>query len=297
MRLPVFATLSLITIIFTAAHAEEPKPSYKDIAYDDQDPAQVLDVYLAESDQALPAMIYFHGGGWEAGSKSRVPAWLQRGVRENRFSVVAVEYRFTQVAPHPAQTNDCLRAIQFTRQHSKKWNIDPSRLCATGGSAGGHLSLYVALHDDVASPKATDPVQRESSRVACAVGFAGPTDWNLLSELEHNHPAYRKLIGHEPGTSFKNMDADRMKAVSPLSFVSEDDPPIMIVHGGADTIVPVQHAHRLHKQLESVGVKTELVVVDGAGHAIAGAGGAATQSPPFIKRAEAFVEQVFSTAP
>ena len=295
MRLATVLALPLILVCTAIVHAQELTPSQKNLAYDDQNPAQVLDVYFADSDQPLPAMIYIHGGGWEAGSKNKVPEWLQRGVRENLFSVVAVEYRFTQVAPHPAQTNDCLRAIQFTRQHCKQWNIDPSRLCATGGSAGGHLSLYVALHDDVADPEATDAVQKESSRVACAVGFAGPTDWNLLSELEHKHPAYRKLIGYEPGTPYSKLDADRMNDVSPLSFVSEDDPPIMIIHGDADTIVPVQHATRLHKQLESLGVETELIIVEGAGHEVAGAGGNASRSPAFIKQAEAFVEQIFAS--
>ena len=289
--------LPLNLVLFATVSAQHLKLTYANVAYDDKDSAQVVDAYLAQSDEPLPAMIYIHGGGWAAGSKSKLPAWLQRGVRENRFSVVAVEYRFTQVAPHPAQTNDCLRAIQFTRLQSKKWNIDPHRLCATGGSAGGHLSLYVALHDDVSNPEATDLVQRESSRVACAVGFAGPTDWNLLASIEHNHPAYRVLIGHKPGTPFAELKSDQVKDVSPFSFVSKDDPPIMIVHGDADTIVPIEHARRLYERLKATGIQSELIVVEGASHAIAGAGGASPVSPPFIKRAESFVEQVFATAP
>ena len=76
--------------------------------------------------------------------------------------------------------NDCLRAIQFVRHNAAKWKIDPQRIGVTGGSAGGHLSLWVALHDDAAEAKSNDPVARQSSRVACAVSFAGPTDWSLL---------------------------------------------------------------------------------------------------------------------
>ena len=272
-------------------------PLHKDLAYDDKDPAQVLDVYLAKSKKPLPAMIYIHGGGWEAGSKNHLPGWLASGVKENRFSVVSVEYRFTKVATHPAQTNDCMRAIQFTRLHSNDWNIDPNKLCATGGSAGGHLSLYVALHDDVADPSSVDPVQKESSRVACAVGFAGPTDWNLLSELEHTHPAYRRLLGHAPGTPFAKFEAGRVADVSPISFVSKDDPPVMIIHGDADTIVPIEHAYRLQDRLQATGVKSELVVVEGAGHGIAGANAAAPNTPAFIDQARKFVEQSFAELP
>lgn len=292
-----YAVFLLVVLLFsTAGIAQGISATHRNVAYDDKDPAQVLDVYLAEEDMPLPAMIHIHGGGWDAGSKNNVPAWLLRGVREGRFSVVSVEYRFTRVAPHPAQTNDCLRAIQFVRQHCMQWGIDPKRLGVTGGSAGGHLSLYVALHDDIGQEDASDPVERESSRVAGAVGFAGPTDWNLLAAIKHEHPAYRKLLGYEPGTPLADMKAESVKDVSPLSFVSDDDPPIMIVHGDADNIVPVEHAERLHKQLKKVGVRTELVIVKDGNHGVAGAGGASQTAPAYVKQAEVFVKKLFTSA-
>ena len=260
-------------------------PTHQNIAYDDAHAAQKLDVYLAESDKPTPAMIYIHGGGWRAGSKNHVPGWLSSAVREGWLSVVAVEYRFTDVAPHPAQVNDCLRAIQFVRQHAADWNIDPQRIGVTGGSAGGHLSLWVAVHDDVADADSDDPVKKQSSRVACAVSFAGPTDWSLLSELEHKHPAYRQLLGYEPGTPAEQMDAEAKHDVSPISFVSGDDPPIMQLHGDQDDIVPIQHARVMHGRLTKAGVKTELVVVPGANHGVAGAG------PQVTQRATAFVRE------
>ena len=164
--------------------------------------------------------------------------------------MVSVEYRFTDVAPHPAQVNDCLRAIQFVRHNAAKWKIDPQRIGVTGGSAGGHLSLWVALHDDAADAKSNDPVARQSSRVACAVSFAGPTDWSLLGKLEHKHPAYRQLLGYAPGTPANEMDAKAKADVSPISFVSPDDPPIMQVHGDKDDIVPIEHARNMHERLQ-----------------------------------------------
>jgi acetyl esterase/lipase len=246
--------------------------THKDVAYDDAHVAQRVDVYLAESDKPMPAMIYIHGGGWRAGSKNRVPAWVMSAVREGWLSVVSVEYRFTDVAPHPAQVNDCMRAIQFVRHNAAKWNIDPQRIGVTGGSAGGHLSLWVALHDNVADADSNDPVERQSSRVACAVSFAGPTDWSLLRELEHKHPAYRQLLGYEPGTPADEMDAKATMDVSPISFASKDDPPVMLVHGDKDKIVPLKHARNMNERLKSVGVKTELVIIEGANHSVAGAG-------------------------
>jgi acetyl esterase/lipase len=206
-------------------------------------------------------------------------------VRDRWLSVVSVEYRFTDVGPHPAQVNDCLRAIQFVRHNAAKWNLDPQRIGVTGGSAGGHLSLWVALHDDAAVADSNDPVERQSSRVACAVSFAGPTDWSLLSELEHKHPAYRQLLGYEPGTPAKEMDAKAKVDVSPISFASKDDPPVLQVHGDKDDIVPIEHARNMNERLKSVGVKTELVIIAGANHGVAGAG------PQVAERATTFVRE------
>jgi acetyl esterase/lipase len=259
--------------------------TYKDVAYDEADAAQKVDVYLAKSDAPLPAMVFIHGGGWRGGSKNAVPGWLLNAVHENWLSVVSVEYRFSQVAPHPAQGRDCLRAIQFVRHNAAKWNIDPQRIGVTGGSAGGHLSLWVALHDDAANADSQDPVARQSSRVACAVSFAGPTDWSLLDKLEHKHPAYRQLLGYEPGTPASAMDAKAKTDVSPISFASQDDPPVLQIHGDQDDIVPIEHAQNLDERLKSVGVKTELVVIAGANHGVAGAG------PQVTERATTFVRE------
>lgn len=249
------------------------QPDFKDVAYDDDHKAQALDVYLAKaSKKPAPCMVYIHGGGWRAGSKNRIPAWLAKMQAEGGLAVVSVEYRFTDVATHPAQVNDCARAIQFVRHNAKKWNIDPKRIGVTGGSAGGHLSAYMALQEDEADPKSDDPVERQSSRVSCAVPFAGPTDWGLLAKIEHGHPAYRQLIGYEPGTPAAKMSARLKKDVSPVSFVSKDDPPILIVHGDADAVVPVQHATVLKKALKKAGVEHELIVVKDGKHNVAGAG-------------------------
>lgn len=276
MKSTLLFPASVAVAVSLVASADALEPTKKDLPYDtDRPEIQALDVYLAESDSPVPAMIYIHGGGWRAGSKKPIPGILAKGVSEGWFSVVSVEYRFTDVATHPAQVNDCVRAIQFVRQYAKEWNIDAKRIGVTGGSAGAHLSLWVALADDAADPDAEDPVKRQSSRVSCAVGFAGPTDWSLLAEIDHRHPAYRQLLGYEPGTPAEEMSAEQMKSVSPVSHVSEDDPPILLVHGDADDIVPIAHARRLDEKLDEAGVESDLFVVEGGKHNVAGAGGAA----------------------
>jgi acetyl esterase/lipase len=260
-------------------------PSLKDVSYGEHK-AQAVDVYLPESDKPTPAMVHIHGGGWRVGSKRHVPSFLKRAVAEGWLAVVSVEYRFTNVAVHPAQTNDCLRAVQFVRSKAKEWNIDPTRLGATGGSAGGHLTMFVALHDDLADPDSADPVARQSSRVQCAVPFAGPSDWSLLSTIKHDHPAYRQLIGYEPGTPAGDMKEARKKKVSPITYVTADDPPMMIVHGDADVIVPFAHAEVMFNRLKAVGVEVDLVTIKGGKHWVSGAGypEAGNKAVPFIKK-------------
>ena len=260
-------------------------PTFKDVSYGPHK-AQAVDVYLPKSDKPTPVMIQIHGGGWRGGSKKRVPSFLKRAVAEGWLAVVSVEYRFTDVAVHPAQTNDCLRAVQFIRSKAKEWNLDPTRLGVTGGSAGGHLTMFVATHDDLADPDSDDPVARQSSRVQCAVPFAGPSDWSLLSTIKHDHPAYRQLIGYEPGTPAAQMKEARKRDVSPISYVSAADPPMMIVHGDADDIVPFAHAEVMFKRLKEFGVEAELVTIKNGRHNVSGAGRAEVveRAIPFIKK-------------
>ncbi|MFT5123331.1 MAG: acetyl esterase/lipase [Candidatus Omnitrophota bacterium] len=257
----------------------------KDIAYDDDHAAQKIDVYLASSKEPAPVMIYIHGGGWRGGSKNGIPGFLARANAEGWLAVVSVEYRFTDVATHPAQVDDCARAIQFVRHNAKKWNLDTTRMGVTGGSAGGHLSAYMAVQDDEADSASEDPVTRESSRVSFSIPFAGPTDWGLLSTIQHGHPAYRQLLAYEPGTPAADMDAALKKDVSPLHFVTKDDPPMLIVHGDADVVVPFEHAKVLEAALKAASVPVEMVVVEGGKHNVAGCG------EPGSVRADAYMRE------
>jgi len=285
--------LSILVAGMLSGQAGAPlAPTFRDVPYASGHAAQRLDVYLPRSAAPTPAVVFIHGGGWRGGSKNRIPGFLAAAVKEGWLAVVSVEYRFSDVAIHPAQVNDCMRAIQYVRTKAKEWNIDASRLGVTGGSAGGHLSLWVALHDDTANPAAADPVEKESSRVACVVSFAGPTDWGLLAALAHKHPAYRQLLGYVPATPAAEMAEDLKTSVSPISYVSPDDPPVLQVHGSADDIVPIQHARNLDARLRAARVESELYVVEGANHGVAGAA-----DPGGASRATAFFRQHLRVAP
>ncbi len=231
----------------------------------DNPEAQVIGIYLAKSNKPTPLLVWIHGGGWSAGSYSRIPGFAEELLTMG-ISVASVEYRFAQEAIHPAQVNDCQRAIQFLRASADRLNIDPARIGVAGGSAGAHLALCMATWDDAANPRSKDPVERESSRVTCAVSYAGPSDWTLIKDVKHNHPAYWKLLGHEPQTPFKEMNQKLIADVSPIAHISKGDAPTLLCHGNDDPIVPIQHAKRMNKALKRAGVECRLVAVDGVGH-------------------------------
>ena len=139
----------------------------------------------------------------------------------------------------------CARAVQFVRSKATEWNIDKTRVAAFGGSAGGFTSLWLAYHDDMADPASSDPVARESTRLLCASGDGAQTtlDPELIHAWIPNLVNVPNLFGVKtklPGVPRKMEDAltDRqglltwINEYSPMSHVSNDDPPVLLVYGG-----------------------------------------------------------------
>jgi Tol biopolymer transport system component/acetyl esterase/lipase len=161
--------------------AARPSPTRADVPYGDH-PRQVLDFYKAESTTPTPLVVFIHGGGWVNGDKSgvgsaNVPRLLKEGV-----SVAAINYRFVTQAqeagvkpPVKWPLEDAARAVQFLRSKADEWNLDKTRVGATGGSAGACSSLWLAFHDDLARPDSPDPVARESTRLTCAAVLGAQT--------------------------------------------------------------------------------------------------------------------------
>jgi len=134
----------------------------------------VMDVWLAKSDKPTPVLVSIHGGGFRGGNKSVSGALLKQCL-DSGISVVAITYRFSNEAIAPAQFLDSARAIQFIRHNAKEWNLDTTRIAATGGSAGAGISLWLGFHDDLADPDSDDPVLRELTRLTCMMVNGGQT--------------------------------------------------------------------------------------------------------------------------
>jgi acetyl esterase/lipase len=227
---------------------------HRDVVYGRMYPEfQKLDAYLLKSEQPAPVVIEIHGGGWRRGSKSQFvyQGNLIGAILEAGISVISIDYRLSPQHTIPAPMEDTVRAVQFVRSKAKKWNLDPNRMAALGGSAGAHLGAWVALHGDLAKPGSADLVERFSSRLTCFVALSGPMD---LTRVRLAELARQPLRGQDfanaftaafgcTAEQFDNHPAvrKRIREASPLFLVSADDPPGFLLAAAAEAMEANRH--------------------------------------------------------
>lgn len=218
-----------------------------------------LDLYLPTDSGPHALLIYFHGGGWEHGSKEMiVPTVLP--YLEMGFAVANVEYRLTREAPAPAAVEDARCAVRWLAEHAEHYHLDTTRFVTSGGSAGAHLALMAGMlrgSDGLDGPCAAGP----EPRIAAILDRFGITDVEeLIAGPKRQHWA-AEWIGERP-------DRDSLaRRLSPIRYVRAGLPPIVIVHGDADRSVPYSQSVRLHEALDRVGVPNLLITIPGGGHA------------------------------
>lgn len=230
-------------------HSQDKKqgipPTAAKVAYGDHE-RQVIDFWQAKSDKPTPVVLYIHGGGWQGGDKGSIGAGVKQYL-DAGISVAAINYRYVKNGvelkiepPVKAPLEDAARALQFIRSKAKEWNIDKVRIGATGGSAGGCSSLWLAFHEDLADPKSKDPVARESTRLYCAAvnGAQTSLDPKELREWMPNYGYGAHAFGLK---NFQELHDKResvmkwIKEYSPIEHVTKDDPPICLAYGGQKT--------------------------------------------------------------
>jgi len=178
------------------AGKDRPEPSRSDVKYGPHE-RNVFDLWLPEgvsADNPAPVFVYFHGGGFVAGDKSRFDP--RPNLRQG-YAVVSANYRFVNgkdvLAPMPMR--DGARVIQFLRHKAKEFGVQPDRVAVSGGSAGAVITMWIAFKDDMANPDSDDPVERESTRVTCIVPIAG----QRLTGGSHTPPLLRQGAEGEAG--------------------------------------------------------------------------------------------------
>jgi hypothetical protein len=225
------------------------KPTHANVKYGKHE-RQVFDIWLAESSKPTPLAVYIHGGGFKAGSKEKLKPDNLSQLLKADISVASINYRYLTIAPLPAAHHDARRSLQFMRSNADEWNIDKTRVAAFGGSAGAQICMWLAFTDDMAKPNSSDPIERESTRLACVATAGGQTSnspefWQqtigpLLGANRRLESLSQPLNGErDPGKVRIAMwgagtleEANEIAARhAALNIVSADDPPIFMSYG------------------------------------------------------------------
>jgi acetyl esterase/lipase len=230
-----------------------------------------LDLYQPKSDitKARPCVVWIHGGGWQGGNKSSGARLVAPLVASGDYVGVSVGYRLTDVATWPAQICDCKAAIRYLRANAAKLGIDPNKIGVWGGSAGGHLVALLGTSGDVKELEGDLGTTGVSSRVSCVIDFFGPTDFLAFGVTnprlnEPGQPVYKLF-----GGPLKDKQAEAKQA-SPVTYISKDDAPFLIMHGTKDPTVNISQSERLYDLQKQAGASTLLVKVIDGGHGFAG---------------------------
>jgi acetyl esterase/lipase len=247
---------------------------HRDLAYADiGEKALLLDLYVpgGESGEALPVVVWIHGGGWRNGSKENAlgAVLVRRG-----YAVASINYRLSAEAVFPAQIHDCKAAIRWLRAHAEEYHLDADRIGVWGSSAGGHLVALLGTSGDVADLEGELGNAEFSSRVQAVCDWFGPGDLVGMASTEASGRGGASRGGGGPVARLLGGSIEEKRelaiSASPVTHVSEDDPPFLIMHGDQDPVVPLGQSEALHKALHGAGAESTLDVIKGAGHGFRG---------------------------
>jgi acetyl esterase/lipase len=236
------------------------------VAYDTADPQQVMDIIRPADSATHPAVLFIHGGGFRAGSRK---GYLQQCVRLAQMGYVTatMDYRLAPKAPFPAAIYDTKAAVRYLRANAARLSLDPQKIGVTGGSAGGHLVLFLGVTGNVPEFEGTGPNREQSSRVQCVVSMFGPSDFTKSYG--------RSVDAAEVLPLFLGGDLEHARAMhlraSPLNWVTPDAPPTLAIQGTKDRFVNYEQSVWIIDRLLSVGVEAELETIEGADHGFKGA--------------------------
>jgi len=222
--------------------------------------SQTLDLYLPERAQGLlPLVVWIHGGGWQSNSKSNCRPAL--AIPARGYALASINYRLTDAGPFPIQIEDCRAAIRWLRSHASRYGIDPDRIGAWGPSAGGHLAALLGTAGDAKRWDRAGGNTRVSARIQAVCDYYGPTDFLAAIKAGATDQSDAKLLGGPPAEK-----RDVAREASPVTYVSRDDPPFLIVHGDQDRTVPLEQSKILYERLKECGVEATLLVVKNGKH-------------------------------
>jgi acetyl esterase/lipase len=235
------------------------------VAYAQADPQQVMDIIRPRDSGKRPAILAIHGGGFRAGSRkgyqSTCIALAQRG-----YVCATADYRLAPAAPFPAAVHDVKAAVRFLRANAARLGIDPEKIGTMGGSAGGHLALFLGVTGNVPEFEGDGPNRDQSSRVSVVVDYFGPSD---LTKSYGRSVDAGEVLPLFLGGDLAHARTTHLRA-SPLNWVTPDAAPTLAIQGTKDRYVNYEQSVWIIDRLLAVGVDAELESIEGADHGFKG---------------------------
>jgi acetyl esterase/lipase len=257
----------VVSCLFLCAAALAAEPKFEsgiDYSSPDNQHLQLDLAQPAEGTGPFPAIVCIHGGGFRAGKREGWDAACKQ-LAARGYVAATITYRLAPKYQFPAAIEDCKAAVRWIRANAAKYHVDPNRIGVTGDSAGGHLTQFLAVTNNVHDFDG-DQNPGLSSAVQCAAAFYGPCDFTK---------SYGKSVDAAevlPLFLGGNLEQQYRKHIiaSPLYWVTPDAPPMLLLHGTEDKYVNYEQAILMRDRLKAAQVDVELLTLEGAGHGFKG---------------------------
>jgi acetyl esterase/lipase len=266
--LPFVLLTSLAALSSGSALAQQAAKKIADIEYARSGTdALRLDLYQPAGASGGPLLVWLHGGAWESGTKTAIPAAVV-GLTGRGYTIASVDFLPASAARFPAQVLEIKAAVRFLRAQARTYGYDASRIAIMGASSGAHLAALVGTSNGEAELEgALGEHLDQSSAVQAIVSYFGAS--NLTTILQQStpfgvgvrQPALIRLLGGLPS------DVEPLaKLASPVFHVDASDPPLLLLHGDQDRQMPINQSHELEGAYERQGLDVDFIVVHDAGH-------------------------------
>ena len=218
-----------------------------------------LDAYVPDGKGPFPTAILVHGGGWSKGSKEVFIKPLFQTMSDAGFSWFSINYRLAPTNRYPAAVEDVETAINWVKQHANEYKVDPKRIALIGESAGGHLVALVGARDG------------RKLGLAAVVPYYAPCELESLAAAREKEARAASALGAFLGFTEVNDAARRLlREASPVTYVTKDLPPFLLIHGDKDPLVPYAQSLTMQERMKQAGAVCELYTVAGGAHGMMG---------------------------
>ena len=269
-RLPPMKRLALTLALMAVAVSTWAQQRIQDVIYMKSGGAAFsMDVFKPKTPNGA-AVIFLVSGGWVS-SHEGINTDFGKGFNDQGYTVFQVvhgaqpKYNITEIFLQ------ITRAVRFIRSNATTYGVDANRMALCGASAGGHLSLLVSGYANDGDPKATDPIDKVSSRVAAIGVYFPPTDflhfgsYGQFPDSTPKYSVFRPAFGFAPNETPEKITSI-YKALSPITTVTAKFPPTLLIYGDKDDLVPLQQGEVMRDALTKADVRNELLVIKGGAH-------------------------------